>query len=152
LFAGTALAASVNSNYLPETDFSAYRTYHWVPMEVEGAQHLDSISAEQITRAVDKQLQAKGWTRTDSSEADTYVAFEVAIENQTRVSSYGGWGWHGGGHVSSTNVDVGTLTLDIYDPKQKVLLWRGTATDTLKTKASPEKRQSRLDKAVAKML
>ena len=149
LCAGAATAASVDTNYLPETDFSHYRTYHWVV--VHDAPEIDNITDQQIKRAVDKQLQAKGWTRAESKEADVYVACQVAIENRTEVTMYGGWGWYGGAHSSERRYEVGTLTVDVYDPKIEKLVWRGSATDTLKSKSTPEKRQARLDKAMTKL-
>jgi hypothetical protein len=54
--------------------------------------------------------------------------------------------------VTETTSTYGTLILDVYDPKLKSLVWRGTASDTLRAKSSPEKRQARLDKAVKKLL
>ena len=155
LAAGIAAGASVSANYLPESDFSGYHTYRWVAVEgPEGAQTLDSITEQQVKRAVDTQLAAKGWTRTDAAEADAYVGFQLATEQRQHISVYGGygWGWHGGTSVTETTSTYGTLILDVYDPKLKSLVWRGTASDTLRAKSSPEKRQARLDKAVKKLL
>ena len=39
----------------------------------------------------------------------------------------------------------------MYDPADKKLVWRGTASKTLDTKASPEKRQKNLAKAAKKL-
>ena len=153
LCAGTAAATSVSSNYLPETDFSVYHTYRWVPVAgPEGAQTIDSITEQQIRRAVDKQLAAKGWTLSDNEGADAYVAFQVSVEQRQHLNVYGGYGWYGMPSVTETTTNYGTLTLDVYDPKSKSLVWRGNASDTLRSKVSPEKRQSRIDKAVAKLL
>lgn len=149
LCAGVAHAVSVDTNYLPDTDFSRYRTYKWVV--AQDAPPLDSISDEQIKRAIDRQLQSKGWTRTESGDADAYVACQVAIEFRRELTVYGGWGWYGGGGTTERLIDVGTLTLDIYDPKIQKLVWRGSATDTLRSKSTPEKRQARLDKAMTKL-
>jgi hypothetical protein len=61
----------------------------------EGAQTLDSITEQQVKRAVDTQLAAKGWTRTDAAEADAYVGFQLATEQRQHISVYGGYGWAG---------------------------------------------------------
>jgi hypothetical protein len=153
LGAGIATATSVSTNYLPETDFSGYHTYRWVPVQgPDGAQTLDSITEQQIKRAVDKELAAKGWTLSDTGEADTYVAFQVSVEQRQHLNVYGGYGWYGMPSVTETTTSYGTLTLDVYDPKLKALVWRGNASDTLRSKVSPEKRQSRIDKAVGKLM
>jgi hypothetical protein len=40
----------------------------------------------------------------------------------------------------------------MYDAAEKKLVWRGSASKTLDTKAKPEKRQKNLRKGVAKLL
>jgi hypothetical protein len=40
----------------------------------------------------------------------------------------------------------------MYDPAQKQLVWRGSATKTLDTKAKPEKKEKNIKKAVTKLL
>jgi len=156
LAAGLASATTVRTNFLPETDFSGYRTYRWVV--VENAPPIDSITNEQIKRAIDKQLAAKGWTKVEGSDdADAYVACQVAIERREELHVYGGYGygWRWGtgpSSVMTTTIDIGTLTLDIYDPKLKTMVWRGTASDSLRSKTTPEKREKRLDKAMGKLL
>ena len=95
LVAGSATAVSVSTNFLPETDFSKFHTYYWV--KVEG-QNVDPITDEQIKRAVDAQLQAKGWRRVESSEADAYVAYQVAVTQTQELNYYSnyGYGWRWG--------------------------------------------------------
>jgi len=153
LATGAAHALSVTANFLPETDFSHLKTYYWV--KVEG-QKTDPITEEQIKRAVDAQLQAKGWKKLESSEADAYVAYQVAVQQRQELNYYSNYGysWRWGGSTSAytRTINVGTLTIDIYDRAGKSLLWRGSASDTLRSKSTPEKRQKRLDKAAAKLL
>lgn len=153
LVAGSAAAVTISQNFLPETDFSKFHTYYWV--KVEG-QNTDPITDEQIRRAVDAQLQAKGWKLLDSTAADAYVAYQVAVTQRQELNYYSnyGYGWRWGGSTSAytRTINTGTLTLDVYDRAQKALVWRGSATDTLKSRSKPEKRQKRLDKAMAKLL
>jgi len=68
----------------------------------------------------------------------------------------GGWGWRrfgGGGFGESTTTEQdykeGTLVVDLFDAKTKQLIWRGSAEDTLSSKA--EKNEKNLDKGVEKM-
>jgi hypothetical protein len=44
----------------------------------------------------------------------------------------------------------GTLVLDVWNPKDKQLLFRGTATDTVD--ANPEKMEKKINKAIEKMV
>ena len=96
-----------------------------------------------------------------------YIGYQAAVSTEKQYTSfdtgygYGpGWyggGWYGGGGMSTTTgttstIYVGQLALDMYVPAQKALVWRGTASKTLDTKAKPEKQQKNLAKAVAKLL
>ncbi len=51
-----------------------------------------------------------------------------------------------------STVDVGTLVLDMYDPTQHQLVWRGSATKTLEPSSDPEKNLKNLQKSVDKLL
>ena len=70
----------------------------------------------------------------------------------------GGWGggWYGGAGGMTTGqtstIYSGQLVVDMYDPANHDLVWRGVASKTLDPKAKPEKRQKNLNKAVAKLM
>jgi hypothetical protein len=152
LTSGVAFAQSINTNYVPGTDFSKYKTYKWVP--VEGQTAVDQITEGEIKQAVDKQLAAKSMTKTDSDDADVYVGYQAAVQQEKELNAYGTPGWRFGGgmaDISTSTVDKGTLVVDVYDPKDKKLLWRGAATETIGKSSSPEKKQEHLDKAMTKL-
>jgi Domain of unknown function (DUF4136) len=54
--------------------------------------------------------------------------------------------------ATSSNISVGTLVLDMYDPSTKQLVWSGRGTKTIDPHNSQEKRQKNLDKAMQKLL
>lgn len=150
----TCLAQSVDTNYLPGTDFSSYHTYRWVQVGDEAAP-VDQILDQQIKQAVDKQLQSKGMTKKDADPADLYVGYQVGVQHQQELNAYGTPGWRFGGgmaDVRTSTVNVGTLVLDVYDPAKKELVWRGSASETVNKSTSAEKKQEHLDKAATKLL
>jgi len=51
--------------------------------------------------------------------------------------------------TTESKIPVGELVVDLYDPAQKQLVFRGVSTDTLSTKA--EKNTKKINKAVEKM-
>ena len=73
-------------------------------------------------------------------------------EYNTFYNGLGGWRWGGFGETTTTvdSYKIGTLVLDMYDSRNKQLIWRGTASDTLSNK--PDKDEKKLDKTVEKML
>jgi hypothetical protein len=52
----------------------------------------------------------------------------------------------------TSTIYIGQISLDMYDPAQKQLVWRGSASKSLNTTAKPEKQKKNLDKAMAKLL
>ena len=163
--ASNALAQDVRYNFAKEANFAGFKTYKWVP--IKSAQPLSDLVENQIKSAVDAELGKKGLMKTDADSADLYVGYQAAVNTEKQFTSFndswgygGGWygpGWYGGGGMSTTTgststIYVGQLALDMYASGQKSLVWRGTASKTLDTKAKPEKQQKNLTKAVAKLL
>ncbi len=158
--AGSVAAQDVKYNALPDTDFSKFKTYKWVA--IDGGTKVDSITDAQIKSAIDKQLAAKNLQKTDEENADLYIGYQVALGQERQWNTYnmgGGWGYgprwgYGGGMgtATSSTINIGTLGVDMYDRAAKQLVWRGAASKTLDEKATPEKRQKNLDKAMEKLL
>ena len=147
-----ALAQDVRYNYLPGTDFSKYKTYKWV--EIPGGSQADQIVSAQITQAIDSQLAAKGLTKTDNDNADLYVAYQLAVnqEKQWDAMGYGGYRYNRMGTMTSSTINIGTLVVDMYESAAKKQVWHGDATKTLNPSNDPQKNQEKIQKAVAKLL
>ena len=166
LGAHSSFAQDVRYDFDKDKDFSKYKTYKWVP--IKGAELPDDLTAKQITSAIDAELTKKGLTKTDSDNADLYIAYQTALGTEKQFTSYNtgwgygpGWGrgWYGYAGMATTTtygststIYVGQLDLSIYDAAQKELVWRGAATKTLDPKAKPEKKQKNITKAVEKLL
>jgi uncharacterized protein DUF4136 len=154
LACSATLAQDVTSNAMPGTDFTKYHTYKWVT--IQGASYPNQIVDAEIKSSIDSQLSAKGLTKTDNENADLYIGYQASIDQEKQWNAYGtGGGWRFGGGMAtatSSTISVGTLVLDMYDRANKQLVWSGRATKTLDPKASQEKRQKNLDKAMQKLL
>jgi hypothetical protein len=152
---GAAFAQQVKTDFDHQANFSQYKTYSW--QEIKPA---NSLWDARIKNSVDAQLAAKGWTQVDSGGDVAIVAIKTTQTQRSLQTFYdgfgGGWGWRrfgGGGFGESTTTEQdykqGTLVVDMYDAKTKQLIWRGSAEDTVSSKA--EKNEKNLDKGVAKM-
>src|SRR5215467_931644 len=154
LLRGPSLAQDVKYNFMPGTDFSKFKTYKWVP--IQSNVHPDQIIDQQIKQAVDSQLASKGLTKTESENADLYVGYQCAVNQEKQWNAYnmgGPWRFGGGmAEATSSTINVGTLAVDFYNPAAKQLVWRGTATKTLDPSKDPQKNQEKLNKSVAKLL
>ena len=163
LLGAVAIAQDIRYNFDKNVDFSRFKTYKWV--ELKDATPVNNLVDQQIKEAVDAQLLTKGLTKIDTDDADLYVGYQVAVDQEKEFTSYNtGWGygpgwygggWYGGGtgttYGSTSTIYVGQMAVDMYDSANKDLVWRGVATKTLDTKAKPEKRQKNLTKAMTKL-
>ncbi|MGA2741744.1 MAG: DUF4136 domain-containing protein [Bryobacteraceae bacterium] len=148
--AGMACAADVSVDYDHHADFSQIHTYSWI-----GIRAGDSLWQDRIMRAVDNELQAKGWQKVESGGDAGVSAFGRTAERENMETFYDGfpgWRWRGWGGMATTTVvpeRVGTLTVDVFLGNSKELIFRGTGSDVLSSK--PEKNDKKLDETVGKM-
>lgn len=144
------VAQEVHTDHDKSANFERYHTYYWAKVQTS-----NPLWQQRIQDAVDKDLQAKGWQRSEGSGDVALTAVGSAHdqqEYQTFYNGLGGWRWGGFGPEATTTVEnykVGTLVLDMYDTQSKRLMWRGTATDSLSEK--PESNEKKLDKSVDKL-
>lgn len=54
-------------------------------------------------------------------------------------------------HGTTSTVENGTLTVGLFDPAKKQLVWRGSSSKTLDIKKDPDKNYRTLNKAMAKL-
>jgi hypothetical protein len=154
LMIGTAgFAQEVHFDYDRSANFAAYKTYQWV--DFKPVQVGDELLDLDIKRAVDEQLAGKGLRRVDSG-ADLVVGYQVGISQEKEFDSFGGWGprwWGNWGdtRVTTSTIDVGKLIVGLFDPANKQLVWRGTASKTLDLSTDPDKNYRTLQKAMAKL-
>jgi hypothetical protein len=111
--------------------------------------------AQQAQTQINPQLQSRGLQLVQESQnPDLIVVANGGMKTQTSYNAWGSTGglrWGGGmGTVTPEQSVIGTLIVDLYDPKAKELAWRGTAQDTLDQRNS-QKNLEKVDKAVVKM-
>ncbi|HEY2544832.1 MAG TPA: DUF4136 domain-containing protein [Candidatus Acidoferrum sp.] len=155
LFASKASAQQVKTDFDRSANFAQYKTYSWERVKTK-----DPLDVDRIKSAVNAVLSAKGWNQVPSGGDVSIIAVEMTQDQQTLNTFYdgfgGGWGWRrfgGGGFGEATTTTdtymVGTLVVDLFDTKNKQLLWRGSSSDTLSNNS--DKNIKNLDKGVQKM-
>ena len=147
-----AIGQDVHHNSMPGVDFSKYHTYKWV--NIEGGAHPNQIVDAEIKQSIDSQLASKGLTKTEGDQADLYIGYQVAVDQEKQWNAWGtGRGFGGGmGSATQSTINVGSLVLDMYDPTTKQLVWQGTATKTVNPSANQEKNEKNLNKGIEKLL
>jgi hypothetical protein len=156
-----ALAQKVSFDYDKTADFASFKTY----AHKDGTQVGQPLIDDRIIAAIDAEMAAKGFTKSESNP-DVFVVYHTAFDKQQDISTYSsgyaggygryGWGYGGGwaGGTSTTQVRdilVGTLVIDIADAKKNQLAWRGLGVKEVDTQAKPEKRDKSINNAMKKI-
>src|SRR5580692_11606057 len=98
------LAKEVVTDYDRSADFQQNKTYSWMRDKA-----VDPLWADRITRAVDAQLVAKGWSKLDADADVAVTAFRCTREQPTLTTFYDGFGgrWCGRefGGIATTTVE-----------------------------------------------
>ena len=146
--------SSVTYDFDRSANFASFKTYAWV----KGTEVSDRLNHERVVSAVDAQLAQRGLTKAASVEAaDVLVAYHASFDKNLRINGFSsGWGGYrfGGmrtGTATTEEILVGTLIVDLVQANTKTIVWRGMATKEIDTKASPEKRETNINHAVAKL-
>jgi hypothetical protein len=157
---GCATPLAVNYDYDTAADFTALKTFSWMPPTGNAAG--DDLLVKRIKGAVDLQLKAKG--RIDVPATPDFL-IAMQLSGKTVYSGSTAVGASVGipvGRAGTINVGgakskprektEGTLVLDFVDAKTQSLLWRATATAAVMPSTSPEEQQARINSVVAEML
>lgn len=149
--AGCAVRYDVKTDYDPQADFAAYRSFAVPPRDKADTpnQFDNSLVIKRIERMVVRQLEARGLTRAEAGAADLTLRFWLTAEEKTAVSTvpsspfYGPFGApypypynHGRwgpmfDDVIVRNYVEGTLVLDLVDAKRNELVWRAYVVGTV---------------------
>jgi hypothetical protein len=146
----------VHTDWDREIDFTKYRSYRWAPTERTSA---DSAARDlrapdrtlldrRIRSAVDDEMAAKGYVRTDARDADLLLVYHSS--SRRRVDVYDSpyrrrWGWGPGVH----RWREGTLLLEVVDRRENFVVWQGWGTGAL---GSPEESEADVREIVEKIL
>ncbi len=154
----------VSADYDPAADFSALRTYSWLPeetAELADPRAGNQLVSERVTEAIERELGNLGFEKVDA-DGDIAVGFTISVRRGVDVVSepvyFGRWGPNCGGGLGfseSTRVyeyEEGSLLIDFVDAEANALIWRGTGSSRLRDNQTPEESTERINKTVAKVL
>ena len=158
--------AQVNSDFDKSTDFSKYKTVSFGGWEKESDKLLSDFDKKRISDALTNEFNLRGIQFVDS-DADATITLFIVIKEKSNITAYtnfnsgmgyrGRWGY-GRGYgmgTASTSVDKndyreGTLVIDMYDTKEKTLIWQGDMTTEVKEQA--KKREKSIPKNMRKLM
>jgi hypothetical protein len=160
LFFGLFSCASLNvtSDYDKNADFAKFKTYAFTEESMKLP--VGELNADRIISAVEKELGAKGFSKSDNPD----ILVDVLLKSKKRVEAtatntggyYGRWGY-GGGYPSTTHVNVneytdGSLFITFIDKSVGKIVWQGVGTKTVEENASANQRESNINYAVKSII
>jgi hypothetical protein len=132
-------STKIVSDYDKTTDFTKYKTYQYYGWAEESDKILNRFDKERIEKSFGEEFKKRGLTYVES-DGDLIVTLFVVVNNKTEMVAhtdnmgyYGGRYGYGPGYgygtgystttVSEYNYKEGTLIIDVFDAKSKLLIW-----------------------------
>lgn len=169
---GCAPSIDVTHTTAPNASFSELKSFGWASgsrLNLIKPSADDAAVEARIRAAIERELAAKGYTRSDAAKADFLVGYAGVTSRGLKahkVNEYYGYqrfrpdnalpastpGGAGRIELYQEQFTAGSLIVDVSQRKTKKLLWRGVAKTTLLENPTPEQSQRRIDTAVNKIL
>lgn len=151
-------------------DFGQIKTYQWIDGPEEILNKADTYINENIQMALDAELVKRGLLQA-SDAADVQVAYYVKLREEREytdptdrnehdfsggfVYKRDGSGWNYAEREPDLNlymVEIGTLTVLIYDTQSGERIWRGNLQTKIDRSLPKEKREARIRAAAKKLM
>lgn len=159
----------VEQDYNENTDFSALKSYAWQTDKQPGTGDVrvdNSLLNNRIREAIDNELANKGQRKVARNKANYLLAYHYVIREKdeydgssVRTGIGVGVGHHGGyGGLSfgfgdrKREYDEGELTIDMLNPANKQIIWRGVASRKIINQSDPAERTKRVRETVQAIL
>ena len=138
-------APRIHSEAETGVDFTAFKTFKFVPEPAEKGKAYDSFTVRYLRDSIEGELNARGITQ--SEDADLLVNYNINTKEKIRSTSspsasVGYYGYRGRPGYSygvgfGTDTEVrqyteGTLNIDVVDAKRNHLIWEGVAIGSIK--------------------
>jgi hypothetical protein len=160
-------SVSTTHDFNESFNFSTLKTFAWQhdPQPLTGNPKIDNdLNDKRIRDAVENDLLAKGFIKADKADADCWVAYFMNYQQRINGSGStisfglgtgsagraGGVGWSSGGTIS--DYEEAQLMIDIINPADNEMIWRGQGERTAYNSSKPEKITSAVNDAVARIL
>ena len=150
---------STTSDYETGVDFISYYTFNIYEGVIKDSE-LENVplAKKRVLEAIRNEMQKKGLTITDSSNASLIIFAHGGTAEKMNVTDYGyGYGGWWGPSPYGRDIDVSyytqaSLIIDLVDNSKNELIWRGIGTAALQDRGTPEERQVFIDEAVSTIL
>ncbi len=158
-------AQKVTYDYDHTIDFSGYVTFSFLGWQDESDKYINDLDMARFKKAFGVEF-GKRRMRHLPEGGDVAISLYVMIDEKSGTSgysnrsgvagrgySYPAWGW-GGGYSTTTYGEndyvSGTIVMDIFDGKSKLLVWQGVVTKPIE--GDPQKRDKTIPETIALLM
>jgi hypothetical protein len=141
----------VDAEYDRDKDFSGYKAYEWMTSQKPADNMANHI---RFTRAIQKELEDLGY-RVDTKLPDVRILYKVGTSSKVEAASSQTRSAFDDANLVTDFVfatgskrQYGTLTVELFDARTNVLIWRASTTQELGT---PDKAQRIINSAVKRV-
>ena len=169
---GGAQKLEVKSERDPEANFTAIRTYAWLPPApmiknvapdaVSNPNLTDEVLGPHLVAAFDKQLAARGLSKVERDAADIHVVYLAALTAGVSQSFLGehygyitGWGAPMAPTLAPATSSMvhqkGTVVVDVVQRASNRAIWRGSVVTRINQESTLDKRIARINEAAERI-
>jgi len=169
VFLSACSSIKVTYDYDKSFDFNEVKTFEYYGWAAESDKILNQLEKQRIEATFGEELRKRGMEYVESG-GDVIVVLFVMTQEKTQYNAtttgmgYGGyygygpgWGWgpgYGVGMTTTTvseyNYTVGTLVIDMFDPKNEQLVFESIGTGTVDD--NPQSREKKLPGKIAQIM
>ncbi len=162
--AGCATTSRVNYDKKSNFSFDGLKSYFVLQSsktKEDGQDNFLTLDDTRAINAIKTSLNQKGYQQVSKDKADFIISFQIVNDKKYRSNSFYspwgfypfGYGYHGGyGNNYIREYQVGSLIIDLIDPKLKQVIWRGSTSSRIKANLTPVEKASRIQAAVTQIL
>ncbi len=161
---------TVHQDFDQTYNFQGLRTYSWLDKNrtVSSDTRINNdLVKDRMIKAIEDSLEAKGYTKVDKAQASFLVVWHGSIDSKLQMDTidhyYRPYGY-GARDIYDpfirnkttrtvvSEYDLGTLLIDILDPTEQKLIWRGTGQGVVHGNQEPAKITKNINNAVQQIL
>ncbi|NOY49586.1 MAG: DUF4136 domain-containing protein [Chlorobi bacterium] len=138
---------TVTADYDKDVDFSTYKTFSLMSWREDNNKLLTPFDKKRIEEAVKNEMTARNYTYQETG-GELAISVFIILEDRTSYNSYTDyygrygyyygtpWGWGGPARTTVSRYDYtqGTIIFNVFDAKEKKLVWQGTAIGEVDSK------------------
>ncbi len=161
ILGGCASGPEIRTDTNPAASFAGYKTFGFFSPLATDSEGYETVLSARLKSATRRAMESRGYAYSEASP-DLLVNFYANVEDKQEIRTapfaigYYGYrrGLYGGFNtpdVETVNYKQGTLSIDLVDPSQKMLVWQATAEGRVSREARTNPGPA-IDAVVAEMM